>query len=95
MNMTRVLFSLAALALGSAGPGLAQQSFVGTNAPGQGSNFVFSIGPETTNFSLLISNNATAYSYLFLKRGGVPADTDFDYTARLVGQTNAINLEAP
>ena len=30
-----------------------------------------------------------------LKKGGPPTDTDFDFVARLSGQTNEINLEIP
>jgi hypothetical protein len=71
------------------------QTLVGTNAPGQGSNFTFTVGAGATNLSLVLSNNATAYSYLLLKKGGTPTDTVFDFAARLNGQTNEVNLEAP
>ena len=71
------------------------QIFVGTNAPGQGSNFTFTVGAGATNLSLVVSNSASAYSYLLLKLGGTPTDTVFDFAARLNGQTNEINLEAP
>lgn len=71
------------------------QTFVGTNSPGQGSNFTFTAGVGATNLSLVISNNATAYSYLLLKLGGTPTDTVFDFAARLNGQTNEVNLESP
>src|SRR5512137_1792239 len=76
-------------------PNASAQVFAGTNAPGQGTNFTFSTGLDATNLSLVISNNASAYSYLLLKPGGTPTDTDFTYVARLTGQTNRINLEAP
>ncbi|HLP78360.1 MAG TPA: PPC domain-containing protein, partial [Candidatus Paceibacterota bacterium] len=72
------------------------QNFTGTNAPGFGTNFTFTLGAGATNLSLVVSNTASAYSYLLLKKGGLPAsDTDFDFIARLTGQTNEINLEAP
>ena len=71
------------------------QPFAGTNAPGTGSNYTFTVGAGATNLSLVISNNATAYSYLLLKKGGTPTDTSFDYAARLNGATNEINLESP
>src|ERR1039457_2540992 len=53
-----LLLALLALTRASA------QTFVGTNAPGQGSNFTFTAGVGATNLSLVVSNNATAYSYL-------------------------------
>jgi len=71
------------------------QTFVGTNAPGQGSNFTFTVSAGATNLSLVVSNNATAYSYLLLKKGGTLTDTVFDFAARLNGQTNEVNLESP
>jgi hypothetical protein len=71
------------------------QTFAGTNAPGTGSNFTFTVGAGATNLSLVISNNATAYSYLLIKNAGTPTDTVFDWAARLNGATNEINLEAP
>ena len=71
------------------------QTFVGTNSPGQGSNFTFTVVAGATNLSVVVSNNATAYSCLLLKKGGTPTDTIFDFAARLDGQTNEINLEAP
>src|SRR3954454_4142180 len=86
-----LLFSLTLLPLE---PGLAQ-TFVGTNAPSTGSNFTFTVGVGATNLSLVISNSATAYSYLLIKNGGTPTDTVFDWAARLNGATNEINLEAP
>ena len=74
---------------------LAAQTFVGTNAPGQSTNFSLTIGPGATNLSLVVSNSAAAYSYLLLKRGATPTDTDFDFISRLSSQTNQINLELP
>src|SRR5271169_2733462 len=73
----------------------AAQTFVGTNAPGVESNYTFTVSAGATNLSLVISNNSTSYSYLYLKAGGTPTDTSYDFTARLNGQTNEINLEAP
>src|SRR6476646_2425648 len=74
---------------------LRAQTFVGTNSPEQGSNYTFSTTAAATNLSLVISNSAGAYSYLMLKKGATPTDTDFDFVARVSGQTNEINLEAP
>jgi hypothetical protein len=73
----------------------AGQTFVGTNAPGAGTNYTFTTGAGATNLSLVVSNSATVYSYLLLKFGGTPTDTVFDFAARLDGQTNEINLEVP
>lgn len=73
----------------------AGQSFVGTNAPGTATNFSFTVPAGTTNLSLVVSNNAAAYSYLLLKKGGTPTDTDFDFISRLNGRTNQVNLQAP
>src|SRR5260370_25773334 len=70
-------------------------TFIGTNAPGQGTNFSFTTTAGATNLSLVISNDATAYSYLLLKKGATPTDSDFDFASRLTGQTNQINLEIP
>jgi len=61
--------------------------------PRQGVNYTFTVGAGATNLSLVVSNNASAYSYLLLKNGGTPTDTVFDYAARLNGVTNEINLE--
>ena len=71
------------------------QLFPGTNSPGQGTNYTFTLGAGATNLSLVISNSATTYSYLLLKAGGTPTDTTFDFASRLTGQTNEINLELP
>ena len=69
--------------------------WVGTNAPGQTTNFTFSLNTGATNLALVVSNNASAYSHLLLARGRTPTDTDFDFIARVNGQTNQIVLEAP
>jgi hypothetical protein len=74
---------------------LMAQTFSGTNAPNSGSNFSFPVGAGATNLSLVISNNATSFSHLLLKRGGVPTSSDFDFIARLDGATNQISLENP
>ena len=74
---------------------LTAQTFVGTNAPGQATNFSFTLGASATNLSLIISNAPATYSYLRLAKGRTPTDTDFDFIARLNGTTNKINLESP
>ena len=76
-------------------PQVTAQNFIGTNAPGAGTNFNFNVGVAATNLSLVISNSANTYSYLLLKRGGTPTDTDFDFVSRVSGRTNHINLQLP
>ena len=71
------------------------QTFIGTNAPGQGTNFAFTISAAATNLSLVISNWTSVYSYLLLAKGRMPTESDFDYISRLNGATNQINLEQP
>src|SRR5690606_26957963 len=71
------------------------QPFTGTNAPNTGSDYAFAVGAGVTNLSLVVSNNAGAYSYLLLKRGGTPTASAFDFIARLNGATNQISLENP
>src|SRR5437763_741287 len=74
-------------------------TFVGTNEPGTESNFSFTVSAAVTNLSLTMSNNTgTAFSYLLLKQGGTPTDSDYDFIAQLDGApavTNAINLQLP
>jgi hypothetical protein len=81
----------------TAGGGLprdaAAETFVGTNAPGTETRFDFSLAAGVTNLSLSVSNTATVYSYLYLKRGGIAAVTNYDQVSRLDRLTNAINLE--
>ncbi len=74
---------------------LKAQTFMGTNAPGTGANYSFTLGASVTNLSLVISNSSAAYSYLLLAKGRAPTDTDFDFSARINGVTNQINLQAP
>ena len=71
------------------------QSFVGTNAPGTGTNFSFTLNAAATNLSLVVSNTTTNTAWLLLKRGGTPTDTDFDFISRMNGRTNHINLQLP
>ncbi|MDB6111575.1 MAG: hypothetical protein JWR69_3325 [Pedosphaera sp.] len=91
LRIALLLFGLAA----AASSPIFGQTFSGTNAPNQGTNFTFNIPSGATNLSLLVSNSASAYSYLLLKKGAAPTDTDFDFIARVNGQTNKINLELP
>ncbi len=74
---------------------ISAQTFIGTNAPGQGTNYSFSVGGGATNLSLVISNGSGAYSYLLLAKGRAATDTDFDFISRLSGATNQLNLESP
>ena len=70
-------------------------SFKGTNAPGTSSTFTFTIDSAATNLSLVVSNDSTAYSYLFLTNGSVaPTTNEFGFASTLLGATNQINLEA-
>ncbi len=80
---------------GLTAPSSHAQSLSGTNSPGQGTNFTFSPGTGVTNLSLVVSNNASAYSWLFLQSNGVPTTNNYEFTSRLVGLTNQINLELP
>jgi len=91
----RLLGAVLVSLVGSATFNSSAQLFVGTNAPGTGSNYTFSVGVAATNLSLIVSNNATAYSHLLLARGRTPTDVDFDFIARLNGATNRINLQGP
>lgn len=90
------LTNLAAVALTSlALSSTHAQDFAGTNAPNTGTNYTFTLDAGATNLSLVISNSASAYSYLLLKKGGTPTDVDFDFVSRLDGKTNQINLQPP
>lgn len=62
---------------------------------GTGTNYSFTLGASVTNLSLVVSNSSAAYSYLLLAKGRAPTDTDFDFSARINGVTNQINLQAP
>jgi hypothetical protein len=71
------------------------QTFLGTNQPGAGSSFQFTLAAGTTNLSLMVPNSSTAFSHLYLKRGGVASLTNYDFVSRLDRTTNSINLEPP
>ncbi|MGC3957428.1 MAG: hypothetical protein QM813_05545 [Verrucomicrobiota bacterium] len=74
---------------------LTAQTFVGTNAPGGGTNYSFTLSAAATNLSLVISNGSTTVPYLLLAKGRTPTDTDFDFISRINGATNQINLQSP
>ncbi len=93
INSSFVAPILAGLLLGA--ENLTAQTFLGTNAPGQATNYSFTIGAAATNFSLVISNAPATYSYLRVAKGRTPTDTDFDFISRLNGATNQINLQLP
>src|ERR1044071_8663710 len=76
-------------------PSLFGQAFVGTNEPGATTNFSFALDSSSTNVSVIVGGNATAYSELLLKRGSPPTDTDYDFSSAFPGQTNGIHLEMP
>jgi hypothetical protein len=92
---TQIAFKLAVVSAMALTFTAAAQTFSGINAPNTGTDFSFTVGAGATNLSLVVSNSATAYSHLYLKRGGPAATNDFDFVARLNGQTNQINLELP
>ncbi|MGD1084295.1 MAG: hypothetical protein ABSA47_06010 [Verrucomicrobiota bacterium] len=94
MKIRSLVFSL--LLGGLAAISSQAQSLVGTNSPGQTTNYPFTLGAGATNLSLVVSNNASAYSWLFLTNGAVaPTINNYEFTSRLPGQTNQINLEPP
>ncbi len=95
MKQAYYLLLTIGLLLGASRGAQAQTYFAGTNAPGQSTNYSFTLSAGATNLSLVISNSATTYSYLYLKAGGTPTPTSYDYVSRLVGLTNEINLEVP
>lgn len=88
---TGIVLCLALFATGAT----AQTSLVGTNTPGTARNFTFSIVPGVTNFQMVMSNSATAFSHLLVKRGVAPTDTDYEYSSTWDGTTNTIYLETP
>src|SRR5215813_2770285 len=92
---TQIAFKLAVVSAMAVTFTSAAQTFSGTNAPNTGTDFSFSVGAGATNLSLAISNSATVYSHLYLKRGGPAATNNFDFVARLNGQSNQINIELP
>ncbi len=71
------------------------QPFVGVNEPGAVTNFSFTTTATTTNYTLTLSGATNAYSYLFLRKGGVASPTNYTFAAKLVGTTNIIALENP
>ena len=76
--------------------GPAQALFVGTNAPGAGTNFSFTLPAGATNLCLAITNNsATAWSELYLKHGAGVTETLFDFSSTNSGVVNAVYLELP
>ncbi len=95
MKLTRIFLLSWAFTILTAMGAVAQTTFVGTNAPGTGTNYTFNIPAGVTNLSLLVSNNSTTYANLLLTPGGTPTDTSFTYISRLVGATNQIDLELP
>ncbi|HUA66043.1 MAG TPA: hypothetical protein VME24_09355 [Alphaproteobacteria bacterium] len=95
MKSIRILLVTWAVTVLAAFGAAAQITFVGANAPGNGTSYVFNIPAGVTNLSLLVSNSSTTYADLFLTPGGTPTTTSFTYVSRLVGMTNQIDLELP
>lgn len=71
------------------------QNFTGTNAPGGFTDIPLSVGPGATNLAISVNGTATTFSYLLLKAGSAPNESDYDFRAALDGSTNFINLEFP
>ncbi len=95
MKPIPVLCALASLGQLLFADPLMAQTFSGTNAPGEASNFTFTLGTGATNLSLVISNTASTYSYLRLAKGRAPTEVDYDFISRLNGVSNKINLQIP
>lgn len=73
----------------------AAQVFTGTQAPNTYSEFVVTFGSAVTNVSFVVPGTSSAYSWLLIKKGTAPTDTQYDFSSRVNGQTNALHLEAP
>lgn len=71
------------------------QTWSGTNQPGGGAGFPFTVPAGVTNFSLSVANTTTAFSHLYVKRGAAAAVTNYDFVARLNFTNNSVNLEGP
>ena len=94
------IFTAAAIVCAGIANAQVQQGFTGSNGPGTGSDFQFTIPPGVSNFSLVVTNGSTsAYSWLLLTTNGVPTNADYTYGSRITYTTtaprNQINLEAP
>jgi len=85
----------AAILLITPPPPLTAQPFAGTNQPGAGSSYGFTVSAGVTNLSLVISNTASVFSHLYLKLGTGASASNYDYAARLNTATNSLNLELP
>ena len=71
------------------------ETFTGSNQPGAWTDFNFEVANGSTNLSLTVGNNSTAYSYLLLKAGEAPSLLDYDFAAKQNGVDNTIYLETP
>src|SRR4030095_5246470 len=71
------------------------QVFTGTNAPGAGQNFSFSVGPGVTNLALTVPGSAAGYSSIYLRKGSAPDRVVYDFSSQLLARTNGIYLEQP
>ena len=75
--------------------GAAAETLTGYNEPGAGQRFAFTPASGITNLALAVDNSADAFSYLYLKRGGVASETNYDFAATLENVTNTLALEGP
>ena len=67
-------------------------TFTGTNQPCNAADFALNVGPGSTNLAVSINGLPSAYSYLLLKAGGTPSETNYDFRAVQNMVSNAINL---
>lgn len=68
----------------------------GTNAPGSGTNFTFTIPTSRASLSIFFAAQTNAgYSHLYLKKDGTPTESDFDFVSRSDVFTNRICIETP
>jgi len=68
----------------------------GTNAPGTGADFPFTIPANCTGLRIHFAAQTNAgHSYLYLKKNGSPTEIDFDYVSRSDLWTNRICIEPP
>jgi hypothetical protein len=68
----------------------------GTNAPGSGTDFTFTIPANQKGVCITFGAQANlGRSHLYLKKNGTPTETDFDYVSRSDLWTNRICIEPP
>ena len=88
--LLRLIFCFVLLALKTSA-----QTYRGTNAPGVSTNFTLRTASYATNCALKLIGTPAGYSFLYLKHGGIASETNYDFSSKLVGQTNRIHWEFP